>query len=408
MSGAPEAEGDWPCRFCGGGDVCAVYMHPREQRPLLHCGTCGGYWFPAPPESHLAAYYNGEYAETHRRQYLEQHRSEYESGQHDAILRVLQDHLEPGSQKIRMMEFGTSYAFLLKKAREIGMDVVGVEYDAEIRRYNEEKIGVRTIGPDRLDQVADGTLNIVWASHVAEHMPDPAATMRALAGKLRAGGILAVTSPCFAPALVGTDSLRITDMVYPGHLSFFTLEAAKRLLARAGLDVATAVTQFVNDGQALRHLNTPAGRGMEAGGLTRALEEAPFHAGANLFVVARRPANARAGRRDGRRCNVRVSGLSPARSVRYDVDGDWEILMPVPSRRRAKAVVCGNVIALSTPGVSTPVKIEALGRSVEIPANSGPRSFRLEGEGTCLAVRGGGEAEIVLYDCVLTEHLAPA
>ena len=162
MQSAPEATagGDWPCRFCGGGDVCAVYMHPREQRPLLHCGTCGGYWFPAPPESHLAAYYNGEYAETHRRQYLEQRKSEYESGQHDAILRVLQDHLQPGSQKIRMMEFGTSYAFLLKKAREIGMDVVGVEYDAEICKYNEEKIGIRTIGPDRLDQVADGTLDI--------------------------------------------------------------------------------------------------------------------------------------------------------------------------------------------------------------------------------------------------------
>ena len=408
------AQGQSPCRFCLSEEVYAVYVSPAGN-PLMHCSSCGGYWFPG--QSDMSGYYNEAYAKEHRLQYLKNHKQEYDQGRYDDQLDTLKHHL--GKRKLwgrkKIMDFGSHYAFLLKKANESGMDTVSVEYDTEVARYNREELGVET---SALGEVPDGSCDIVYASHVVEHLPDPAGTLHELASKLREGGILAMTSPCFSARLVRSDTLRLQDMVYPGHLSYFTLEAAAKTMERAGLAVEHRVSQFADGKQACRCLGEGAGDGedrlaeplQEAPfwarharrarrrrvGLAEPLQEAPFWAGTNLFVVGRKAGDRKPAHAETR--TVQVSRLSEARGIYKILDG--ELRVPLPT---GPSAVSGNITALSTPGVSPPVAVGLDGGDeIEIRANSGPRSFVLYGDGSDLVVRGGRETEVFLHDLVST------
>ena len=386
------AQGQSPCRFCLSEDIYAVYVSPAGN-PLMHCSQCGGYWFPGPQETR--EYYNEAYAEEHRLQYLKDHQQEYESGRYDDQLDTLEHHL--GKRKLwgrrKILDFGSHYAFLLKKAKERGMDAVSVEYDAEVARYNREQLGIET---RELQEVPGGSCDIVYASHVVEHLPDPAGTLHELATKLRKGGILAMTSPCFSAALVRSDTLRLQDMAYPGHLSYFTLEAAVKTMERAGLEIEHKVSQFADGGQALRCL----GEGIEgdAGRLAGPLQEEPFCAGTNLFAVGRKARDCEPARAETR--TLKVSRLSEARGLHRILDG--ELLVPLPP---GPSFVSGNIAVLSTPGVSPPVTVGlGGGDTAEVRPNGGPRSFVLYSDGSRkeLAVRGGKETEVFLHDLVWT------
>ena len=384
-----QAEGQSPCRFCLSEDVYAVYVSQAGD-PLMHCAECGGYWFPGPQD--MSGYYNEAYADEHREQYLKDHKSEYDQGRYDDQLDTLEHH---HGRKIwgrrKIMDFGSHYAFLLKKAKERGMDTVSVEYDAEVARYNREQLGVET---SKLEDVPAGTCDIIYASHVIEHLPDPAHTLQELASKLRKGGILAMTSPCFSPQLVRSDTLRLQDMVYPGHLSYFTLEAAVITAERAGLEIEHGISQFADPRQALHCLGE--GTEGEAGGLAEPLQEEPFCAGNNLFVVGRKAGNREPARAETRA--VKVSRLSEARGLHRILDG--ELRVPTPP---GPSTISGNITALSTPGVSPPVAVGLDGGDlIEIRPNGGPRSFVLRGGGSDLVVRGGKETEVFLHDLVWT------
>ena len=387
-----RTQGQSPCRFCLSEDVYAVYVSPAGD-PLMHCAQCGGYWFSGPQDTR--EYYNEAYAGEHRDQYLKDHEAEYESGRYDDQLDTLEHHL--GKRKLwgrkKILDFGSHYAFLLKKAKERGMDAVSVEYDEQVARYNRERLGIETRD---LQEVPDGSCDIIYASHVVEHLPDPAGTLHELASKLRKGGILAMTSPCFSAQLVRSDTLRLQDMVYPGHLSYFTLEAAVKTMKRAGLQTEHKVSQFADAGQALRCLGEGVAGG--AGRIAGPLQEEPFCAGTNLFVVGRKAGDQKPAR--ARTRAVKVSRLSEARGLHRVLDG--ELRVPTPP---GPSAISGNITALSTPGVSPPVAVGLDGGDrIEIRPNGGPRSFVLHGDGSDLVVRGGKETEVFLHDLVWTSR----
>lgn len=386
------AQGQSPCRFCLSEEVYAVYMSPAGNA-LMHCAECGGYWFPGPQD--MSGYYNAAYAEEHRLQYLKNHRSEYDSGRYDDQLDILKHHLgrrKPWGRR-KIMDFGSHYAFLLKKAKERGMETVSVEYDTEVARYNREELGVETLA---LREVAGCSCDIIYASHVVEHLPDPVHILHELASKLRKGGILAMTSPCFSAQLVRSDTLRLQDMVHQEHLSYFTLEAAVKTMERAGLEIEHSVSQFADGRQALRCL----GEGIEGGvgRLAEPLQEAPFCAGTNLFVVGRKTGDQKPAHVETR--TIRVSRLSEARGLHRILDGELHVpLPPGPS------AISGNIAVLSTPGVSPPVTVGLDGGDeIEIRANSGPRSFVLRSDGSHkeLVAHGGLETEVFVHDLVWT------
>lgn len=386
------SQGQSPCRFCLSEDVYAVYVSTAGNA-LMHCDGCGGYWFPDPQD--MSTYYNEAYAKEHRLQYLKEHEAEYESGRYDDQLDTLVRHLgkrKPWGRK-KIMDFGSHYAFLLKKAKERGMDTVSVEYDAEVAKYNREELGIETQG---LAEVPDGSCDIIYASHVVEHLPDPAGTLHELSSKLRKGGILAMTSPCFSAKLVRSDTLRLQDMVYPDHLSYFTLEAAVKTVERAGLEIERKVSQF-EAGQALRCLGEGVAGG--AGGIAGPLQEEPFWAGTNLFVVGRKAGGREPARAEARA--IRVLRLSEARGLHRVLDG--ELRVPLPP---GPSAISGNMTALSTPGVSPPVTVALGGKAEEFRPNGGPRPFVLYSDGSHreLVVRGGPQTEIFVHDLVWTSR----
>ena len=381
-----RTSGNSPCWFCLSDRIYAVYANPAGC-PLMHCADCGGYWFPRhtdPPE-------HENRAKEHKRP--EDRRPDYDFGRYRAQLDALEHYL--GRSRVEgnscMVYFGSSRTFL-KGAGEKSTETAGGG-EQEATGHNLD-LGAET----SLDKVPDGSCDIVYASHAIEHQPYPALTLQELACKLREGGMLVMASACCSAMLVGSNTLRLYDTAYPRWLSYFTLEAAVKMMERAGLSIEHSVSRFEDNGQALRCI----GEGLELGAdrLAGPLQEAPFYAGTGLVVVGKKVRHQEPSSTETR--PVGVVRLSETRGVHYVLTD--ELRVPLPP---GKSVITGNIIALGTPEDSTQVTVGFDWLAGErIRANSGPRSFAFENDGSSenLVIRGEN-AEVFLYDLFSTELL---
>jgi SAM-dependent methyltransferase len=91
--------------------------------------------------------------------------------------------------------------------------------------------GVAKLGDTLDDLDADARFDAVICSHVLEHVSEPGATVRQLAGRLRPGGVVYAEVPVeiWRGIPIGRDPVT--------HLNFFTLGALEELFRRNGLEV---------------------------------------------------------------------------------------------------------------------------------------------------------------------------
>lgn len=96
----------------------------------------------------------------------------------------------------RFLDYGCGGGHFVKAAAELGMEAWGIDLDEEDAKFGHEH-GLRIgIGDYRaLDQLGPQSYTVILASHVLEHVPEPAVVIKALVAKLEPGGILIVRVP---------------------------------------------------------------------------------------------------------------------------------------------------------------------------------------------------------------------
>ncbi len=235
MGGGPTAAASAACGCGATGPMREIYV--RHGCPILRCAACGaGRSLPArfdPTSYYTADYFEGGHADGYGDYAATREVLAREFG---AVARRLRAALPEGRV---LLEIGCAYGYFLRVARDAGWEAHGLEISADaVARCHAEGLPVVTQG------VADATAlaglprpDAVVMLDVIEHLPDPLDTLALCAGRLRAGGVIHVSTGDFASPLARLLGPRWRLMTPPQHLWFLTPEWFRRAAPGIGLAV---------------------------------------------------------------------------------------------------------------------------------------------------------------------------
>jgi SAM-dependent methyltransferase len=218
----------WSSPFYRCGECTLVFMHPlptREELPTLYPPNYHNY---EPPSNRLDAFLQDRFHERHA-----------------SISRRL---LPPGG---RFLEIGSARGDVLQRLRDGGQaQVQGVEISRESCEVAWER-GLNVFHGTLEEFDADAPFDLIFMSHVIEHVLDPVATMARLFSLLAPGGVLYLETPN-ARALDARLWGRHWGLIhYPRHLYFFDRATLRRLVEGGGFGVERMSWEINSCGWAL-------------------------------------------------------------------------------------------------------------------------------------------------------------
>jgi SAM-dependent methyltransferase len=208
------------CPFCSAGNFRKIFTVQRDPDIyLMKCSHCHGVFAGSvPSDAVFQEYYSSYYAEG------EPHTT-FNSPQRFArrIYKALT--IEKGGG-YRILDFGggdgsLSYALakMILSDNRKKIEITVVDYTSAITVSSEPSISLTHC--DSLDSV-NGSYDIIIASSILEHLPQPVAIIKQLFGKLSDGGFFYARHPYIVPLMrvVGKAGINI-DFTYPAHLNDF-------------------------------------------------------------------------------------------------------------------------------------------------------------------------------------------
>ena len=154
-----------------------------------------------------------------------------EAGRRRASQRLL-DAIERHAPRGRMLEVGCGHGLLLDEARRRGWAVEGLELADASREH------ARSLGLDVRDQTleeAEGVYGAVVLADVLEHLDDPVAALRQIAGLLAPGGVTLIVTPDPASRTARLAGSRWWGYL-PSHTYLIPHTTLRGLLRDAGLE----------------------------------------------------------------------------------------------------------------------------------------------------------------------------
>lgn len=139
------------------------------------------------------------------------------------LFRILKPYLGQGGA--RVLDFGGYRGALMTEMARFGCDCSVVDYAPDVLP------GLTRLGDTLSDIEAERKFELIVCSHVLEHLVEPLATCKELAGHLGVGGLLFVEVPL---EILGHAPLQKEPVT---HINFFSKESLSSLLQLAGLRV---------------------------------------------------------------------------------------------------------------------------------------------------------------------------
>ncbi len=142
----------------------------------------------------------------------------------------------------RVLDVGCGPGRFLDQMRKRGWETRGTERSAAAATQARDVLKLDVRAQDLDELIADGlSYDAVVLWHVAEHVHDPASTLRNVATLLRPGGVLMIAVPNF-----GSPEARVAKAAWfhldvPRHLFHFTPATLRDLLVAASLEPREAV-----------------------------------------------------------------------------------------------------------------------------------------------------------------------
>jgi SAM-dependent methyltransferase len=184
----------------------------------------------------------------------------------------------PHRESNRLLDVGCGAGSLLEAARRAGWDAEGTEVSRPAVEHVRGEGFPVFHGELAEAEYPEGHFDVVTASEIIEHLPDPLSVLREVARILRPGGLFWATTPHGRGLSARVLGIRWSTVSPPEHLQLFTLGGVRGLLREAGFRRADITSHGCNPyelRQALRRGAAPEGRnGAGAEGQLKAQSEA--------------------------------------------------------------------------------------------------------------------------------------
>ena len=210
-----------PCNLCGSSSFKASFS--CEGFSYVRCTACNLVQMnPQPLKTEIIRRYNGE-------EYLA-----YQLANEEAFLNLellaLADADFYGPEKGRLLDIGCATGSLLDVLREGGWETTGVEINCCQAEYARQKrrLDVRE-APLEENHFPGAHFTVVLASHLIEHLNDPASLLQEVHRILVPGGHFYITTPNIASFQAQFFKNRWRSAIFD-HLYLFSVKTLSRLL----------------------------------------------------------------------------------------------------------------------------------------------------------------------------------
>jgi 2-polyprenyl-3-methyl-5-hydroxy-6-metoxy-1,4-benzoquinol methylase len=243
------------CRVCGASTIVATLTRSWGDftSTWVRCGECGvEHIDPYPCPDELAAYYDDSYVTkscpgsvSHALRYS----NEYAARIHDEYALGLTDMgLAPGEvAAFSVLDFGCAEGVFLDFLRNRGHDrdrLLGADISPQMVQRAVAR-GHRAVEARLLDELPEGTFDLITLWDVIEHVPDPSGTVAGLARLLTPAGRLLVQTPRMG--LLSAEMEDAFEHYLPfEHVHLFRRETLVRLFAEHGLESLDAASFGAN------------------------------------------------------------------------------------------------------------------------------------------------------------------
>ncbi|MEE9302102.1 MAG: methyltransferase domain-containing protein [Alphaproteobacteria bacterium] len=221
------------CQVCCGTESRHfIHVGGMDIYECLECGLV--YLHPAPTEEEIRERYNDAKGATVC--YFAKVESKMRRSRRRA--RHLAHMLGPGSRR-RLLDVGCSGGFMVEAAREQGFEASGIDLDPVSIAYAREHYPDNHFFRGTIEEFAPGRepFDTVYCSEVVEHVPDANRFVAEIAGLMRPGAVLYLTTPDISHWRRPKNVLEWNAFVPPQHCLYFGPKNLALLLRRHGLDV---------------------------------------------------------------------------------------------------------------------------------------------------------------------------
>jgi 2-polyprenyl-3-methyl-5-hydroxy-6-metoxy-1,4-benzoquinol methylase len=168
--------------------------------------------------------------------------SQYESQQTEYLATFREDvrRIAEFVPQGRILEVGCGYGYFLKCALDAGYDAYGIDLSpAAVERAAQLYPGRVFQGLlEEAPEIEGQTFDVIFASHLIEHITDPAAFLRTAARFLRPGGLVVMVTPNIKSLLARVSGPRWVSFKIPEHVSYYDPQTITDLLSRTGFTVS--------------------------------------------------------------------------------------------------------------------------------------------------------------------------
>ncbi len=233
------------CLLCGANDALGLVYQIAEYE-IVRCSQCALTQLGDRPEAqevralYEQGYFHGDEGGVGYANYASQEEEYLRTFRED--IKAIQRWVSGGT----VLDVGCGFGFFLQAALEAGFEAYGVDLSPDaVAKASERSPGRVFQGVvDEVEELKGKTFDVVFASHVVEHIVDVGAFVGDLAKRLAPGGILVMVTPNIESLLARVSGPRWVSFKLPEHVAYYCPSTMARLVEGAGLQVKTTDSAY--------------------------------------------------------------------------------------------------------------------------------------------------------------------
>lgn len=202
------------CRGCG-----LTQIHPLPDRTTLEQMYDGDYFASSEEGSGYADY--AEQEEEYRATFAED-------------VRRIGDYVAEGT----VLDVGCGFGYFVREALKAGYDGYGIDLSREAVEMARRDLGGRVfVGTvNTAPEIQQIRFDVIFASHLIEHITDPVSFVSSLCDHLSDDGIVVLVTPNISSVLARVCRSRWVSFKVPEHVAYYNPRTIRRLFGMAGCE----------------------------------------------------------------------------------------------------------------------------------------------------------------------------